>query len=104
MRTIILGCFVVAQLPLEGDMPTRSSGPGPARKRLTTDAAASDFLAGSPVFLCPHCDGPLEYVASRDEGAGQNSEWFDQYTCSAGCGTFEYVRHTHRVHVATARA
>jgi hypothetical protein len=50
------------------------------------------------VFLCPSCEYPLQYEQSRENGRGDApDELSDLYRCPAGCGTFEYERHRHRL-------
>lgn len=52
---------------------------------------------GSPAFLCPSCECPLEYTESRTSGRTSiPGEVIDYYRCPAGCGTFEHERFAHR--------
>ena len=54
-------------------------------------------------FFCPSCEVPLTYEANHanDSPAGL-VDFADYDTCQAGCGTFEYERHRHRLSLADA--
>jgi hypothetical protein len=59
--------------------------------------------ANAPAFLCPRCQCRLEYVGSHTEAdaapadAEQPIELADRYQCPMGCGSYEFVRETHRL-------
>jgi hypothetical protein len=58
---------------------------------------------GSPAFLCPSCECPLEYTASRTgDRANTPGDVSDYYRCPAGCGTFEHERRAHRFRIVGA--
>lgn len=54
--------------------------------------------AGAPAFLCPSCDCQLHYEGSHPtDKSDAAADLSDYYKCPAGCGTFEYERHRHRL-------
>jgi hypothetical protein len=58
---------------------------------------------GSPAFLCPSCECPLEYAESRaTKRANGPGDVIDYYRCPAGCGTFEHERRAHRFRIVGA--
>ena len=59
--------------------------------------------ASVPSFFCPSCEVPLSYVGScADDGSEGLVDFSDYYRCPAGCGTFEYERHRHRLRLVDA--
>ena len=81
---------------------TTSLGVTDARERLTTEMVQSRLPWEAPSFVCPHCDWPLRYLgAHANPIGGPLGAQSDFYSCSAGCGTFEYVRQTHRMHIVS---
>jgi DNA-binding response OmpR family regulator len=51
-----------------------------------------------PVVMCPECDQPLRYVRSHIGGVtARNSEQWDYFECTAGCGTFQYRERTRKL-------
>lgn len=51
-----------------------------------------------PGLICPACDLTLQYVRSHIGGvSAQNSEQWDYYECTAGCGTFQYRQRTRKL-------
>ena len=56
-----------------------------------------------PSFFCPSCEVPLHYEgSSADDGKAGLADFSDYYRCPAGCGTFEYERHRHRLRLVEA--
>ena len=71
-----------------------------AQEYLAMQAVQSRLPIGAPGFLCPYCDCPLRYEGSHsDADSDRPIDQSDRYMCPAGCGTYEYVRQTHRMHV-----
>jgi hypothetical protein len=61
-------------------------------------AQESSFPHGAPGFLCPSCECPLHYERSHaNDRSDRLADLSDYYRCPAGCGTFEYERHRHRL-------
>jgi two-component system cell cycle response regulator DivK len=51
-----------------------------------------------PELICPQCDRPLVYKHSNVGGvSARNSEQWDYYECSAGCGIFQYRLRTRKL-------
>jgi CheY-like chemotaxis protein len=51
-----------------------------------------------PALLCPECAQPLRYVRSHIGGVtAQNSEQWDYFDCSGGCGIFQYRERTRKL-------
>jgi CheY-like chemotaxis protein len=51
-----------------------------------------------PELICPGCDRPLIYQHSNVGGvSARNSEQWDYYECSAGCGVFQYRVRTRKL-------
>ncbi len=51
-----------------------------------------------PVLICPRCDQPMRYVRSHIGGVSvRNSEQWDYFECTAGCGTFQYRERTRKL-------
>ena len=51
-----------------------------------------------PELICPECDRPLVYQHSNVGGvSARNSEQWDYYECSAGCGMFQYRLRTRKL-------
>jgi CheY-like chemotaxis protein len=51
-----------------------------------------------PPLRCPSCDQPLQYVRSHIGGvSARNSEQWDYYACTGGCGSFQYRQRTRRL-------
>jgi CheY-like chemotaxis protein len=51
-----------------------------------------------PPLRCPSCDQALQYVSSNIGGVSARfSEQWDYYTCTSGCGAFQYRQRTRRV-------
>jgi CheY-like chemotaxis protein len=51
-----------------------------------------------PTVVCLQCDGPLRYVRSHIGGVtAQNSEQWDYFECTGGCGTFQYRERTRKL-------
>ena len=54
--------------------------------------------ATPPELICPSCDRPLLYECSHVGGVNtRHSEQWDDYTCSASCGTFVYRHRTRKL-------
>jgi two-component system cell cycle response regulator DivK len=51
-----------------------------------------------PALICPECAQPLRYVRSHIGGVtAQNSEQWDYFECTGGCGTFQYRERTRKL-------
>jgi CheY-like chemotaxis protein len=51
-----------------------------------------------PSLLCPGCDRPLTYQSSQVGGvSARNAEQWDYFTCSGGCGMFQYRQRTRKL-------
>jgi CheY-like chemotaxis protein len=51
-----------------------------------------------PPLVCPQCDQPLYYRRSQIGGvSARNSEQWDYFECSAGCGEFQYRQRTRKL-------
>jgi CheY-like chemotaxis protein len=51
-----------------------------------------------PVLLCPECAQMLRYVRSHIGGVtALNSEQWDYFDCTSGCGTFQFRERTRKV-------
>jgi hypothetical protein len=51
-----------------------------------------------PDLICPDCDRPLEYKSSQVGGVSErNAEQWDYFSCTAGCGMFQYRQRTRKV-------
>ena len=51
-----------------------------------------------PALLCPECAQSLRYVRSHIGGvSAQNSEQWDYFECTSGCGTFQYRTRTRKL-------
>jgi CheY-like chemotaxis protein len=51
-----------------------------------------------PAVMCPQCDLPLRYVRSHIGGVtAQNSEQWDYFECTDGCGSFQYRERTRKL-------
>jgi CheY-like chemotaxis protein len=51
-----------------------------------------------PSLVCPECNQPLRYVRSHIGGVtAQNSEQWDYFDCTGGCGTFQYRERTRKL-------
>ena len=51
-----------------------------------------------PALVCPVCDQPLRYVKSHVGGvSARHAEQWDDYECTAGCGTFQYRQRTRKL-------
>ncbi len=68
---------------------------------MTPDRTIPDRATVS-TFLCPGCDGPLVPVPGR--GPGPRPGTGEQYRCPHGCGTYEYVYATKRLHEVVTTA
>jgi hypothetical protein len=48
--------------------------------------------------VCPECNKPLKYVRSHIGGVtAQNSEQWDYFGCTGGCGTFQFRERTRKL-------
>ncbi|MBZ5557585.1 MAG: hypothetical protein LAO77_09970 [Acidobacteriia bacterium] len=73
------------------------------RDEAAMPAATPHPPAGAPGFFCPSCECPLHYEGSHaSDRSGRLSDLTDHYICPAGCGTYEYERHTHRLRLLDA--
>jgi len=51
-----------------------------------------------PALRCPSCDNVLRYAQSYIGGvSAKQSEQWDDYECSSGCGSFQYRQRTHKL-------
>jgi CheY-like chemotaxis protein len=51
-----------------------------------------------PPLVCPECNKPLKYVRSHIGGVtAQNSEQWDYFNCTGGCGTFQFRERTRKL-------
>ena len=51
-----------------------------------------------PELICPECDRPLDYKSSQVGGVSvRNTEQWDYFLCSSGCGTFQYRQRTRKL-------
>ena len=51
-----------------------------------------------PELVCPSCDRPLIYESSHLGGvSSRHPEQWDDYTCPAACGRFEYRQRTRKI-------
>ena len=76
--------------------------PGDVRRKSLAKAhprfATKTPPASPPDLLCPLCDRPLAYKRSHIGGINSHSpEQWDEYTCHASCGTFEYRQRTRKL-------
>jgi len=55
-----------------------------------------------PPLVCPECDQPLYYRRSQIGGvSARNSEQWDYFECSGGCGEFQYRQRTRKLRKTT---
>ena len=60
-----------------------------------TEGSARPPAAPSLVLFCPSCDRRLRYERSHSGGvSNRDPEQWDDYTCPASCGTFQYRQRT----------
>jgi CheY-like chemotaxis protein len=65
-----------------------------AHQRFTTTSPPKS----PPALSCPSCDRTLKYEKSHIGGVSdRHSEQWDYFTCSSGCGVFQYRQRTRRV-------
>jgi CheY-like chemotaxis protein len=51
-----------------------------------------------PALICPECDSLLQYANSQIGGVNETqSEQWDYFTCSTGCGSFQYRHRTRKL-------
>ena len=64
----------------------------------TTRSFGSRIPGSVQSFFCPSCEVPLHYEGSYATDSSEGLvDFSDYYRCPAGCGTFEYERHRHRL-------
>jgi hypothetical protein len=52
----------------------------------------------APVFLCPRCQCRLSYLGSHSTAPNPRPiDLSDRYECPLGCGTYDFIRATHRL-------
>jgi CheY-like chemotaxis protein len=74
-----------------------------SRQRIRLSKACARFAttnppAKPPSIVCPSCDGPLTYEQSYVGGVSdKHREQWDEYTCPAACGTFQYRQRTRKL-------
>jgi CheY-like chemotaxis protein len=74
--------------------PSRTRARSRSFQRFTTTTPPVD----PPILLCPSCDRPLAYVQSYIGGVSErHAEQWDEYHCTASCGTFQYRHRTRKV-------
>lgn len=75
--------------------------PGTRRTMLNSAHTRHDTTTppiAPPALLCPECAQPLRYVRSHIGGVtAQNSEQWDYFECTGGCGTFQYRERTRKL-------
>ena len=75
---------------------------GLARRRTLVQSHDRRRTATPPLtplsLVCPHCDAPLTYEYSHIGGvSAHNSEQWDYFACTKGCGTFQFRHRTRRL-------